>query len=103
VLAGARSPEQIRLTITNVGGDPEPLDFTTVTAIALLITRPDGSRVTWSTATESQTDTELVLVHVFDADGLEVDRAGAYGVAVDMTVPAGIRRTGPGVLHVQRV
>lgn len=102
MLAGARAPEQIEVSLANSPTDDTPLDFTTVTAFTLRVHHPDGTRATWDVEVTSQTTDTAELVHVFDDEGVEVERTGEYHVQVEMTVSAGVRRTNFGILRVTR-
>jgi hypothetical protein len=93
IRARAQAPERLILTVANTAGDPEPLDFTTVTAVVLLVQRPNGARDTWAVTIQGQTSGLLTLERVWSLPDLETQ--GRYTVEVQMTVPSGIRRAGP--------
>jgi hypothetical protein len=99
VLRGATAPERVEITIVNVSSDPDPLDLTTVEAVAISALMPNGAgRADWTTEIAAQTEAELVLVHVFDA--ADVEQPGAYLLTITMNVPGGTRRAGPVTLNV---
>lgn len=91
--AGAAAPERYVLRIW----PDASLDFGDVTAAALRV-RPPGNRavVTWTAtfAIDGVTG-QLVLTHVFAADGTDVAVAGSYMVQALLTVPGGVRRSEP--------
>lgn len=98
VEAGAQAPERLRLLIDNADLAAEPLDLSTVTAVALEIVRPDGARYSWATEIVEQTAEALLVEHAFEAD--DVFLPGTYRVNITLTVSAGVRRAGPTVLVV---
>ena len=97
VQAGAQAPERFQIQVAAAPGDTEPLDLTTVSAASLRVTGPDGQAVTWSCTTVSVTSLLLVLEHVFAAS--DVGARGQYSIVVQLTVPTGVRRTGPIILN----
>jgi hypothetical protein len=101
LLAGAQAPERYEVTITNPVGDPSPLDFTTVSAVRLLVRTPRAADVVWPVTVVSQTTSTLVVRHLFELQ--DVGLPGAYQVLAELTVPDGIRRAGPAVLSVSSV
>lgn len=98
VLAGAQAPEVLRLNVENAEAASEPLDLTTVSAVSLSVTQPDGRRVTWAAEIESATEDLLVLEHEFAA--VDVEQPGNYAIVILLTVPGGVRRAGPTSLPV---
>lgn len=71
--------------------DEDTFDFTTVSAAVMKITKPDGTKATWTTGLTAQSATGLTARHLF-ADG-DLDQVGSYRVWLLMTVPGGNART----------
>lgn len=93
VLAGAIAPARFQVTVENLSTDPAPLDLSTVTAVTLSVDKPGADLgETWSASIFSQTSTKLVVEHVFDTYGAEVEFPGDYLITVNMSTPGGPRR-----------
>lgn len=99
IQAGAQAPECIEFSVTNAALAAEPLDLTGVTGVVVRVQRPDGRRVVWAADITVKTAVLLTLRHTFALD--DVRLAGSYGISIDMTVAAGIRRAGPTVIEVR--
>ncbi len=99
VLRGAQAPERVQITIANIESDPDPLDLTGVSAAVISVAKPSGQLPEeWSATIASQSASELVLEHVFDA--ADVEQPGAYLLTISLTVLDGVRRAGPVTLQV---
>ncbi len=62
VIAGAKSPEALRVTI---GPGSSGLDLSTVSSVSLTV-EGDGKTREWTTAIESQSASELIVAHTFE-------------------------------------
>ena len=98
LLAGAKSPEKLRLTI--VAGQIG-IDLRTVSTVTLLVKRADEQQ-TWLTSIVQQQRDRLIVQHVFDVDGFETRMPGRYQVQPVLTLQAGagVRRACPFILPV---
>lgn len=97
LLAGARAPEALRVTLLP---GTTGLNMATITGCTLHVTQPDGLSTTWDTVLSGATQYEVLARHVFDALGLEVAQPGAYVIQPWIDLPSGSRRCRLFKLHV---
>ena len=99
--AGAIAPEQIVFQIDR--NQDSDFDLSTVIASGntLLVTRGDGTTVTWLCTVEQQSSDSLTLVHVFALG--DVPAADTLAVMPILVVPGGTRRGRPVGLQVRGV
>jgi hypothetical protein len=83
--AGDRAPKTYELSIGETAG----IDYTTATAWAMSVRRPDGTYATWAVTTGPLTPTAVTLVHLFAEDGSDLPLVGAYDVRALATLPGG--------------
>ena len=63
-------------------GDPNPPDYRTVVSTEWIVTRPDGTVVTWNPVDSEVTETSSVSTYVFAADGSDLSQLETYAVAI---------------------
>jgi hypothetical protein len=69
VQRGLGAPHALRITVANRENATEPLDLSTATAVEIEArNRSARTTTTWPAAIVSQSETELVLVHVYDSE-----------------------------------
>lgn len=95
---GMLSPNAHEVVATR-RNDADTFDFMTVSAASMKITKPDGTKVVWSTGLTAQSSAGLTARHSFVAGDL--DQAGTYRVWLLMTVPGGSTRTEVDKFHVK--
>lgn len=100
LLAGAKSPEKLRVMILVGTLD---IDLRTVDTVVLKVERPLADPQSWLTTIESVTRDAIRAVHTFDADGFETREPGRYRVTPILTLKngAGVRRAKPFYLPVE--
>ena len=95
-LVGSEAPVALRATVFRAAGSVA--DFTTITSASIrvrlprLTASPDEAYLylTWVPSVTIVTASEVRLVYPFAAGGADLPRVGVYGLAIDLTLPAGV-------------
>jgi hypothetical protein len=74
VLCGAKDPMGIEVTAGVTPGDEAPPNYLLATEARLEVRRPNGHTTNWIPELSAATQTSIVLLYVFAADGTDVPR-----------------------------
>jgi hypothetical protein len=104
---GITAPESLTINLTPAGFRPPPpgplavgcevidgTDLTTVTGASILVTKPDGTVVTWAASYASTGGSASTVVHAFAALAPatplgDCDQVGNYALAPTLVTPSG--------------
>lgn len=98
IYQGAKPPEAYVLNV--VPGD-SGVDLSDVTDADFSVRLPSGAETTWAGTMTNQTASTLRVTHTFDSGGTETATSGKYVVYAVLTLPSGVVRTVPRVIHVR--
>lgn len=86
----AEAPAAYSVVVSVATG--EPWDPTTVTSAVLLMSKPDGTEVSWSTTLSAASPSSITLTHILAASGADLPRgsAGTWVCRPKLTLPSGV-------------